>query len=273
VLEEGKREELAVEAPVEEGAELELKLGEVGLHDPQAGAGKVDGFDVCVADASKLVGKKVKVQIERVLDGTAYATLVTGEEKVEEPITAEREAERPTRAPSRTKAAPKKEEPEAKTELAAAPKPKGPASKTTEETDEAKPKKKTRRGSRGGRGRKKKPATSTPAAAENGAGEPAQVEPAVARIHIPDPELGLEDDEPEDSAAPSGDGAGEQPQTPPKKKTRRGTRGGRNRKKKPAAAPVAATEAAADDPAPSDDSQDWGYVPMSEWADEVLPGE
>src|SRR5438067_6612525 len=43
VLAEGKRDELAVEAPVEEGAEIELSLGEVGLHDRRAGVGKLDG--------------------------------------------------------------------------------------------------------------------------------------------------------------------------------------------------------------------------------------
>ena len=75
VLAEGKRDDLAVEGPLDEGAEVELKLGEVGLHDVQAGVGKLDGYDVCVADAAKLVGKKVKVRVERVLDGRAYATL------------------------------------------------------------------------------------------------------------------------------------------------------------------------------------------------------
>ena len=53
---------------------VEMQLVEVGLHDPEAGVGKLDGLDVCVAGAAKLVGKKVKAQIERVLDGTAYAT-------------------------------------------------------------------------------------------------------------------------------------------------------------------------------------------------------
>src|SRR5207244_5383318 len=59
VLAEGKREDLAPEAPVAEGAKLELKLVEVGLHDPDAGIGKLDGMDVAVAGAAKLVGKKV----------------------------------------------------------------------------------------------------------------------------------------------------------------------------------------------------------------------
>src|SRR5262249_1068138 len=89
VLAEGKRDDLAVKGPLEEGAEVELKLGEVGLHDPQAGVGKLDALDVSVANASKLVGKKVKVRVERVLDGTAYATLVAPEVQQTQPITAE----------------------------------------------------------------------------------------------------------------------------------------------------------------------------------------
>ena len=103
VLAEGKREELAPDSPVEEGARVEVQLVEVGLHDPEAGVGKLDGLDVCVAGAAKLVGKKVKAQLERVLDGTAYATLVTRAAKVDEPITAESEAEKPTRKPAAKK--------------------------------------------------------------------------------------------------------------------------------------------------------------------------
>jgi ribonuclease G len=235
VLAEGKRDDLAVKAPVEDGAEIELKLGEVGLHDSDAGVGKLDGYDVCVANASRLVGKRVKVRVERVLDGTAYATLLDGVEPADAPITAESEAEKPTRAARKTKA--------------------------VEETDEEeKPKRKTRRGSRGGRGRKKK--TAAPAAtAANGAGEMKQV----AKIHVPDPELGApsEDavaepatDEPEPA---SEDGA----EAKPRKKTRRGTRGGRNRRKKTAAASTTTT-------APQ---TEWEYVPMSEWGDDVLSDE
>src|SRR6202030_2844235 len=59
----------------------------------------VEGFDVCVAEAASLVGKRVKVRVERVLDGVAYATLVRRLKKVSEPLTAEAEAEKPTRKP------------------------------------------------------------------------------------------------------------------------------------------------------------------------------
>ena len=63
------------------GQELELKLVEVGLYDPEAGVGKLNGLDVAVAGAAKLVGKKVRVRVERVLDGTAFATLAGAPEQ------------------------------------------------------------------------------------------------------------------------------------------------------------------------------------------------
>ena len=44
LLEQGTVEKLAPDAPVEVGEELELKLGEVGLHDARAGVGKVKGI-------------------------------------------------------------------------------------------------------------------------------------------------------------------------------------------------------------------------------------
>src|SRR5204863_196525 len=64
VLEEGKREDLAPRAPIAEEQKIQLTLGEVGLHDPNAGVGKVEGFDVCVAGAAKQVGKKVNAEEE-----------------------------------------------------------------------------------------------------------------------------------------------------------------------------------------------------------------
>jgi ribonuclease G len=266
VLAEGKRDDLAIEAPLAEGAEVELKLGEVGLYDSSAGVGKVDGFDVCVANASKLVGKKVTARVERVLDGTAYATLVGGAVKTEEPITAEREAERPTRA----KTAPKKDAVEGESpEKPEAPAEAEPAATGTDAEGQPAPKKKTRRGSRGGRGRKKKPAPATASpAAGNGTGEGEPIGQTVARIHMPDPDLGeptVVDEaptDPTDEAAPK-----------PKKKTRRGTRGGRNRKKRPGTA--AATENGAQETSEAGEDQGgegWGYVPMSEWADDISDG-
>jgi ribonuclease G len=296
VLAEGKREELAPAAPVAEGAKIELKLVEVGLHDADAGVGKLDGLEICVANAAKQVGKKVDVQVERVLDAAAYATLVSRAAAADEPITAESEAEKPTRraAASATTAKTAElddpeldeeepEEDELEDDELEADEPEAEDVATATATADGEPavprKKKTRRGSRGGRGRKKKTAAA-PAAAGNGTGEPEDVAPpAVARIHVPDPDLGEPDESPDE---PAGDGA--EPLRP-KKKTRRGTRGGRGRKKKTAAA-VAATDGSreAGPPAeePSSDSQeekpadsehekrsDWEYVPMSKWDDDL----
>ena len=105
VLAEGKLVDLQPEAPIAEGAEVEVKLVEVDKHDAGSAAGKLDGIDVVVGGAAKLVGKKAKVRIERVLDGVAYAALLTAAAKPAEPITFESEAEKPTRAPSRAKKA------------------------------------------------------------------------------------------------------------------------------------------------------------------------
>jgi ribonuclease G len=298
VLAEGKREELAPTAPVTEGARIELKLVEVGLHDADAGVGKVDGLDVCVANAAKQVGKKVAVQVERVLDDAAYATLVSGEAAIDAPITAESEAEKPTRraaGAATTARTAELDDPEAEEdeEEAEADEPEDDESEADEPeaevvagangTEPAAPKKKTRRGSRGGRGRKKKTAAS-PAAAGNGVGEPADVAPlAVARIHVPDPELGEPDESPEE---PAGDGT-EAPR--PKKKTRRGTRGGRGRKKKTAAAVGTATDGRREGAPPEEEKpaepegekpvdsekekpSDWEYVPMSKWDDDLPVG-
>ena len=206
VLAEGKLADLAPEAPVVEGAELlQLELVEVDRHDVTAAVGKVDGFDVCVGEAAELVGKKVKVRIERVLEGVAYATLVRrAGKKAPEPLTAEAEAEKPTRRPPARKAAAETEgqaeeradeqagdldapevmelevdaeAPELEVESET-----GAEIDADEETESAEAeiadgepavagaaKKKTRRGSRGGR-KRKKPAGAGAAAAEGEAG-------------------------------------------------------------------------------------------------------
>jgi ribonuclease G len=218
-----------------EGKTVQLKLGEVGRYDVHAGVGKLDGLAVCVANASGLIGKNAKVRIERVLDGTAYATLVGGKKAPEEPITAESAAEKPTRKPPAKKQEPESEpQAEAAAEPEQSEEPEAPAEKgeAGPQADQP-PKKKTRRGSRGGRRRKKKPA----AVAANG-DQPAE-QPAAEtdgegpKIHLPDPSLGHEpeperEEAPEVAAEGSQDGA-EQPK--PRKKTRRGSRGGRRRKK------------------------------------------
>jgi ribonuclease G len=216
VLGKGTYESLAPDGAAQEGKQVELKLVEVGLYDVNAAVGKLDGLAVCVGDGASLVGKKAKVRIERVLDGTAYATLVGRGKEPDAPITAEGEAEKPTRKPpARKRKAATKQQP--KSEAVAEEEPEEQEAEADADAEPEKPKKKTRRGSRGGRRRKKKPAAAT--AEGNGEGP---------KIHLPDPELGrAEEAEPEAEAVPE-DGV-EAPK--PKKKTRRGSRGGRRRRK------------------------------------------
>src|SRR5207302_2013084 len=165
---------LAPTAPVEEGAELTIELVEVDRHDAAAAVGKLEGVDVCVGEAAELVGKKVKVKIERVLDGTVYATLSRRAKKTAEPLTAEAEAEKPTRKPPARKTPGGVETAETETdeddeelevlEPVAAESDVEPDEEEEPAGEEAAAgpttpaKKKTRRGSRGGKNRKK-PAT------------------------------------------------------------------------------------------------------------------
>ena len=259
VVAQGPRSKLAPSNGLEEGAEVRIELGEVGLYDPEAGVGRLNGNAVVVGDAAKMVGKKVKVRIERVLDGVAYGSLLTqpGKQGVPvAPVTAELEAVKPTRQPRRRKAAgADKDDPaveetteedvtatveEAETETETE-----DATATADGSDPDKPKRKTRRGSRGGR-RRRKPATAAatassdgPAPSDRSATAPSDGEAngqVEARIHIPEPDLGQ--DEPEAVAEvgePSQNGAQGEETPKPRKRTRRGSRGGRNRRKKPAA--------------------------------------
>ena len=342
VLAEGKLADLAPKAPVEEGAEIQLELVEVDRHDGGAGVGKVEGFDVCVAEAASLVGKRVKVRVERVLDGVAYATLVRRLKKVPEPLTAEAEAEKPTRKPPARKGAESQagtvetddddvdvdddeveetdeddfegdeaEGDDVEDEVepqAAEPEVAEPDAPAVADGAPATPaKKKTRRGSRGGKNRKKPAGTAAAAKADAPEAEAEQAEPEMPRprapqaekkvtIHLPSDDLGREDEAGAAAEAtvetPSENGTG----AVAKKKTRRGSRGGKNRRKRTAAAagsngaePVAGTEPAAEtmpDEAPAETvsaepvsaeepstngapEEDWSYVPMSEWVDEL----
>ncbi len=228
VLEQGKLETVAPDAPFEEGATLDLQPVEVGLHDPQAGIAKLDGYEIVVASGSKLVGKKVKAQITRVLPGTAYATVVSTARDGAAPITAESEAEKPTR---QTAAKKKPEALEAEAvELV--------SDDETADDDEQRgeqPKKRTRRGSRGGRRRKKAPTIHVPETdlETNGEG-PAEATADAETQPEPEPQAESEPEQPAAEAAENGE-------APKKRKTRRGSRGGRNRRKKPAAAAPAET--------------------------------
>ena len=247
VLAKGRLEDLKPKAPLAEGQELQVKLVEVGLHDPGAGVAKVDGLDVCVADSASLVGKRVKARVERVLDGTAYAVQVKAAGG-DQPLTAEAAAEKPTRQPAKRKGAagPAAEveveplEPEAEAEETEA----EAETETTEELSaEEKPKKKTRRGTRGGRKRRKKPAVV--AEGEAPAVEESSTDGAAPRIHLPPADLGEPEPAEEAPQAEAVSTDGEPGEERPKKRTRRGSRGGRKRKKKPATAVSAEQEPSA----------------------------
>ncbi len=176
VVAEGKMADLQPAAAIEEGAELEVKFVEVGLHDATAAVAKVDGMDVVVADAAKLVGKKATVTVGRVIEGFAFATIVAASAP-SIPITFESEAEKPTRAPAKRRTAKAADEP-AETQETVAPDEEAIADEVADEiadddiegalepdADAVVPvKKKTRRGSRGGQ-RRKKPVASTETAA------------------------------------------------------------------------------------------------------------
>ena len=195
VLSEGKLADLAPPAPVGEDAEVMLQLVEVDRYDGAAAVGKLDGLDVVVADAASQVGKRVKVRIERVLDGRAYAVAIRKTKAAPEPLTAEGEAEKPTRKPPARKGAAVAKESERKSrgrtrEAVVAEEPEAETDGEAEETPEAeaeeapKPKKKTRRGSRGGRKRKKTPATAE--TAETEAGDASEEAPELgSRRHDP----------------------------------------------------------------------------------------
>jgi predicted RNA-binding protein with TRAM domain len=305
VLAEGKLADVRPSSPVEEGAEIRVELVEVARNDLQAAIGKLDGIDVCVGQAASLVGKKVRVRVERVLDGVAYASLVqpvTGKKQLE-PLTAEGEAEKPTRKPPSRKASGAVEtlpaEPAATETDAEEPEEPVAEEPETAETEGAEPApaRKSRRGSRGGRRRKKTGAAAAASpAAEDGAAEPSEevepeIEPSV-RIHLPDEDLGRptavgEPAEPGDGAEPEAEQE-QEGEPKPKRKTRRGTRGGRGRKQAGAAAAAPNGDGPAVEPEASEPEADAlepagvaepetssngdgapdEYVPMSEWIED-----
>jgi ribonuclease G len=292
VIRQGKLDALRPDAPVEDGATVEVKLVELGLHDSTAGVGKLDGgYEVVVSGASKLVGKKVSVTVGVALETCAFAELAEAGARVGTPITFEAEAEKPTRA-----ARPKKAPDEAPAETTKTAEPEAPADEegeadapeTAADADagaDAPPKKKrTRRGTRGGRGRKKPGAA---ASAEPGAeAEAAEGETngkRAPRIHVPAPDLAApraeeeaqEAVEPPDAEPPVAEANGDEAAAadgaaPKRKRSRRGSRGGKKRRKPageaadsdPGGAEAAAPAAVAVDEAAPE------YVPMSEWIDE-----
>jgi ribonuclease G len=290
VLDQGKVDTLKPETPVEEGAKLEVKLVELGLHDSTSGVGKVDQYEIVVANAAKLVGKKVSVVVGRALDGVAYAFLADTPVPSIVPITFEAEAEKPTRAPRGKKEA--EELPSTEVESADAEDTEvDEEADVVEETDVAEkaaangqPKKKrTRRGSRGGRGRKAAAAAPSAEAVDEEPAEESDGRPS-PRIHVPPLELDVAaapelDAVDASDAAPASEDAVAEPGEdgqPKKKRSRRGSRGGR-RRRKPAANGDGTSEAGADVVELADSSEidvadpaeePPEYVPMSEWIED-----
>jgi ribonuclease G len=245
VVAEGRRDDLAPTTPIADGTELEVKLVELALHDTTAAVGKIEGVDVVVADAAKLVGKKATVSVGRALDGQAFATLVAGEPAAA-PITFESEAEKPTRAPARRKVDEGAADeavtvPEADAAFDAGPASEEALADAAEEAEaeaegspddgaQAPAKKRTRRGSRGGKRRRKAAAAPSDAAEVDGSPGPTEVQPeAVApekkhaaaaspaatrrrtpRIHLPDERGGAPETHPGPAAAAGAEPAGDQ---------------------------------------------------------------
>ena len=280
VLAEGKLADLQPPAPIAEGTEADLKLVELDKHDAGSAVGKLDGIDVVVGGAAKLVGKKAKVRVERVLDGVAYATALNGVEAPPEPITFESEAEKPTRAPSRAKkaepAAPEEAQPELEEPTVGEAEVEVPDAEAAETVEPA-GRGRGRRGRPAGRAEEEDaPRLARRAQPEEEAGRrgaacgrgsvevEAEAAAATPKIHVPDFDLEekparkrtpkaapqaeqaqSEEAQPEEPAeAVAEEPAAEDGEEPkPKKKTRRGSRGGRNRKKTGAAAGAGAAAA------------------------------
>ncbi len=257
VVAEGSVAQLAPKPPLEEGADVEVKLVEIDRYDQNAAVGKLGAYEICVADAAKLVGKKVTVRIARALEDVAYATRLDLPALPPGPLTAEAEAEKPTRAPRVRKAAEGavldetvEDEDEIEDEDDIEELEPGEAEDDDEPADETvaadgavtPARKRSRRGTRGGRGRKRP----TPAA-DHGAEAPAVEAEASAgpRIHVPARDIEEPTPKVVEAVEPVADGeavveadAEVDPNAPPKKKTRRGSRGGRGRTRKPVVAGV-----------------------------------
>jgi ribonuclease G len=303
VIGQGKLETIRSATPVAEGAEIELKLVEVGLYDPAAGVGKLDGdYEVIVAGASKLVGKKVKARIGRALEGVAYATMPESDVVAASPITFEAEAEKPMRASRSKKDADTGGAPdlEAPIEIIGADEdepvledeplvePVVEEEQVDAMADGAPKKKRTRRGTRGGRGRKKPAATAASESGDETPDDPGNGRPG-PRIHVPPSDLeaaavAVEAAPPEpvapDDETPIAEvtvGADGQPK---RKRSRRGSRGGKNRRK-PSVANDDAEASVSDQSAVAEpvveaqspeqavgDGEPPAYVPMSEWIDD-----
>ena len=270
VLEEGKREELAPPAPVAEGAKVQVTLGEVGLHDSEAGVGKVEGFDVSVAGAAKhgrqegQRADRARARRHRLRDARRRRPRPSPTSR--SPRRARPRSRRAAHRRRRPRAQGCGETPrlrarsdaESEGEPCTARRARSPTAASRARTSR-KPKKKTRRGSRGGRGRERSPrAAATATARRRSTAQDPSPGPGSRRARAG---AGSRKSESRRSPSPepvprtrsdNGDEAAK-----PKKKTRRGTRGGRNRKKKTPLPPLAAAVG----PEPEEPLSDWDYVP------------
>ena len=236
--------------------DLELKLVEVGRYDLGAGVGKLDGLTVVVGDALELVGKKVKVRIERVLERRRVRDARAGGAKVPtgrsppRPRPRSRRASRPARSgrgpqagaggrrsPSSSSRSPKlspSRRPKRSAERRAG---RGGGGRTRRTTPE-KPKKKTRRGSRGGRRRRKPAAGGAPRG--NGQVQPQDADGEARRKR----RAGPEDPSARPGARPRGGEAEEAEPAAAQADNGDGDGAARSRRRRRAAAPAAAATAA-----------------------------
>ena len=226
VVGEGTIAKLAPESPVAEGAEIQLKLDQVGLHDLGSAIGQHEGMTITVGGASKLVGKKVKVRIVRVMDGVALRGAAPAREEGRPGAAHRRGAgrEADTRPAQEGRGRGRRATPRSRPRTSRSrPRPTERAPEKTHRPRRPRPK----------RAPRKRPA---PAAAESDTDEESVDEDAVAA------EATGEDGEP----------------AVPKKRTRRGSRGGRNRKRKPAGAGANGDEPGAegDEPAAEGESDE-----------------
>ena len=205
VLAEGAVDEMKPRAPVEEGSEVELALVEVGLYDSHAAVGKIADYEVNVPGTATLVGKKVKVRIERALAGGAYASLAEPGRERYQPLTAESMAERPTRAPAKKASGKAPAEPEPVAEPL-------PTERVVERPPRVQAKKVSPKASA------EPPSVAEPPAAEN-------TEATITTV----------------APGPGSESQAGESQPRPKKRTRRGSRGGRRRHKPSQASTTSAT--------------------------------
>ncbi len=237
VLAEGAIENMKPPTPVEEGVEVELTLVEVGLYDSQAAVGKIGDYEVNVPGTAKLVGKKVRVRIERALAGSAYASLAEPGRERFQPLTAESMAERPTRAPAKKGSTKALTEPEPVAESLAA----GNAAERPARIPAKTPSAKVL-------GEPLPVAESLAAgnAAERPARIPAEIPFAkvlAEPVHVAEPPTVEKAETPVTATVsePGGGNGSDEGQPKPKKRTRRGSRGGRRHRKPSQAGATGAT--------------------------------